>query len=290
MPRNRMIKPDFWNDEKLGKESESIQLTYVGTWNFSDDYGVVRANPVWLKNQLFPYKESLRLEAFSKWLDALERMEMLIKFTVRGEQYYFIRTFRLHQSVEKPSKTRNCTEEELLQELANKGFVKQQDNSWKKVVEQSGNSRGILPAEDKLSISGSEVNRAKALVAATAATGPTKEEYKKLVDEYTGQDLKTVVTVMKDFLAKRPTFIQPYIDYWNIAVESTSVPKVKSPSDSRQKKLKTRLEESEFDFVQVVKKFSSSRRLKTESTWFSFDWVFENDKNYLKVLEGNYDS
>lgn len=102
-------------------------LCVIGILNFSDDYGVVRANPVFLKNQIFPYKASLRLEAFSAWLDRLVELEVLIQFTHRGESYYYIRTFRKHQKVEKPSKTRNVPERELLQILYELGYVMQED-------------------------------------------------------------------------------------------------------------------------------------------------------------------
>lgn len=283
-----MIKPDFWNDEKLGKESESVQLTFIATWNYSDDYGVVRANPVWLKNQIFPYKENLRLETFSKWLEALEKMDMLIKFTVRGEQYYYIRTFRLHQSVEKPSKTRNCSEEELTKALNSIGYQKQSDNSWLKVGKQSGNSSGVVGDEDKLSISVSKKNRAIALVGEEAPTIVSKGDYEKLLEELKDKELKTVVEAFKDFLAKKPAFLEPYTEYWNIAVKGCNVPQVKQLTDSRLKKLKARIKEPGFDFVKIIGEVHKSNKLKNESSWFSFDWIFENDKNYVKILEGNY--
>lgn len=296
MPRNRMIKPDFWNDEKLGKESEAIQLTFIGTWNYSDDYGVVRANHVWLKNQIYPYKENLRLETFSKWLEALEKMGMLIKFTVRGEQYYYIRTFRLHQSVEKPSKTRNCTEEELTKALNALGYEKQADNSWLIVTEQSGNSRGIVGDEDKLSISISKENRAKALVVADAtpdnAQQVLRSEYTALVKQLTGNDLKTVITGLKEFIHdKKPLFIEPYQEFWNLFAGSYGLAKVEVLSESRKRKFKTRISEPGFDFLKILEKIKASPLLRGKSgDWkVSFDWILENDNNYAKILNGNYD-
>lgn len=141
MPRIRTIKPDFWNDEKLGQEPEAIMLTIIGMLNFSDDYGVVRANPMFLKNQLFPYKATLRLEAFSTWLDRLAELEVIILFTYRGESFYYIRTFRKHQKVEKPSKARNVPEGQLLQILYELGYVMQDDFAFTKTLScQSGST------------------------------------------------------------------------------------------------------------------------------------------------------
>jgi len=133
-------------------------------------------------------------------------------------------------------------------------------------------------------------SKVKSLVVAGATPGPGKADYKKIVDEYSGKEIKEVVVAMKTFLAKRPDFVEPYRDYWNIAVEKTSIPQVKSISDSRLKKLRTRLQEPEFDFIEIMRKVHASTRLKAESSWFSFDWVFENQTNYIKILEGNYDN
>lgn len=134
-------------------------------------------------------------------------------------------------------------------------------------------------------------NRAKALVAGEPATDkPTRKDYEKIIEENTGKELKHVVTVLKNFLARRPEFLEPYRDYWNIAVEKTNLPQLKAVSDSRNQKLKVRIKEDGFDFVSIIGAIHRSHRLKMESSWFSFDWIFENDKNYLRILEGNYNN
>lgn len=140
MPRIRTVKPDFWNDEKLGQEPEAIMLTFIGLWNFSDDYGVVKANPLWLKNQIFPYKDKLRIDVFSTWLQRLSELEAIILFTYKGESFYCIRTFRKHQKVEKPSKARNCPEDVLITELDKCGFIFNENQEFIK----SGSSRGVV--------------------------------------------------------------------------------------------------------------------------------------------------
>jgi hypothetical protein len=127
MPRIRTIKPEFWNDQKLGQEPEAVMLVYIGLWNFSDDYGVVKGNSVWLKNQIFPYKDKLRIDAFSTWLDRLAELEVIIPFTYKSESFYYIRTFRKHQKVDKPSKARNCNEGELIRLMESQGFHFQTD-------------------------------------------------------------------------------------------------------------------------------------------------------------------
>jgi len=132
--------------------------------------------------------------------------------------------------------------------------------------------------------------RAKALVVAEATTGPTKSEYQKIVDEFTGKDKTTVVIALKEFIAKRPEFAEPYVDYFNIAVEGTEIPTVRSIADPRRKKVKARVREPAFDYCEIIKKIRGSHKLKHESSWFSFDWIFHNQTNYIKIIEGNYDN
>ncbi|MBV7531314.1 hypothetical protein [Chitinophaga sp. sic0106] len=141
MPRIRTIKPDFWNDQKLGQEPEAVMLCVIGLLNFSDDYGVVKANPTWLKNQIFPYKATLRVEAFSVWLARLVELEVVILFSYKEENFYYIRNFRKHQKVDRPSKARNVPEKELMILLYEQGYVISEDGGF---VEHSSSTRRTL--------------------------------------------------------------------------------------------------------------------------------------------------
>ena len=108
MARIRTIKPEFWEDEKIGKLPIPCRLFFIGCWNFADDYGVIKANATLLKSQIFPYDENLRTSEVKKWLDALVNARMLIPIILdgdknhpAGESYYLIRTFRFHQVLDK---------------------------------------------------------------------------------------------------------------------------------------------------------------------------------------------
>ena len=61
MARIRTIKPEFWEDEKLVMLPLGCRLFFIGTWNFADDLGVLRYNPVLLKSRIFPLDESLKV-------------------------------------------------------------------------------------------------------------------------------------------------------------------------------------------------------------------------------------
>jgi len=285
-----MIKPEYWNDEKLGSEPESIQLTYIGTWTFSDDYGVVKGNPIWLKNQIFPYKQALRIETFSKWLEALEGQEMLIPFTLRGEKFYFIRTFRQHQSVEKPSKTRNCKEEELTGVLQSMGYRETDNGSWHKVSNHSGNSRGVVVDEEKRSISEEKLStEPKGSPAGKPAMMSFDDEEKKVKLEFEKlqipADQKEAWIFIRDWIEqKKPQFPDPYVVAWNIFSSFYNLPTVKAINQDRRKKIRVRLKEPGFDFFTILGIVRKSEFLKT-SNWFGFDWIIKNDTNYNKILE-----
>lgn len=111
MARIRTVKPEFWDDEKLAAVSRDARLLYIGMWNFSDDFGVIKANPVWLKSKIFPF-DDIQLANFKKWLEMLERpgfsspggsVAWVIPFSANGEAFYYLPNFSRHQRVDKPS-------------------------------------------------------------------------------------------------------------------------------------------------------------------------------------------
>jgi len=107
MARSRILKPEFWSDEKLAQVSREVRLTFAGLWTCSDDYGVTKGHPAWLKSQIFPYDTDLTLTQFQEWLADLERIGVIDPFTANGESFFYIRNFSEHQKVDRPSKMRN---------------------------------------------------------------------------------------------------------------------------------------------------------------------------------------
>lgn len=110
MARIRTIKPEFWQDEKLSTIPIEARLLFIGCWNIADDSGVLRGSERFIKSQLFPYDDNLRVSEVKKWIDALVKARFLIPLTYNNESYLYIRTFNSHQKIEKPSKTRNIDE------------------------------------------------------------------------------------------------------------------------------------------------------------------------------------
>lgn len=143
MARDRMIRVKFWEDEKLSQVPLQSRLLFIGTWNIADDSGVLKGNVKYIKSQLFPYDDNIRANDIKNWIDALIDARMLIPFSYNNESYLYIRSFNVHQKVDKPSKTRNVPEEALLLIL----------NST--LSEQSGSS--TLPVGDEVEVKRSKV-------------------------------------------------------------------------------------------------------------------------------------
>ena len=130
MARIRTIKPEFWEDEDIGKLPIPCRLFFIGCWNFADDYGVIKANVALLKSQIFPYDENLRVSEIKKWIGALVDARMLIPIILDGdkkrpaeESYYIIRTFRSHQVLDKRyDKSYISKDKEYVKMLINKAL------------------------------------------------------------------------------------------------------------------------------------------------------------------------
>lgn len=78
--------------------------------------------------------------------------------------------------------------------------------------------------------------------------------------------------------------------FWN---DSTKLPKVLKLSDTRKRKLQSRLESPEFseNWKRVIVAINNTPFLYGENDrgWRAdFDWFIENEENFLKVLEGKY--
>ena len=106
MARSRVIKPEFWDDEKLATISRDARLTFIGLWTNSDDYGVVKGHLNWLRHQIYPY-DDISKPTFEKWIVEIEATGSIIPFSHHNEKYYFIRHFTDHQKVSHPSPSRN---------------------------------------------------------------------------------------------------------------------------------------------------------------------------------------
>lgn len=113
------------------------------------------------------------------------------------------------------------------------------------------------------------------------------------------QDSKEKETKEKESKGKKTEYpYQDIVALWNSVC--SSLPKIKTLNDNRRQKIRLRLAEFSDDssrwlsFCQeIFEKIQASKFLNggNDSGWTAtFDWVFENSKNWLKIVEGNYDN
>ena len=106
----------------------------------------------------------------------------------------------------------------------------------------------------------------------------------------TSKNIKNIRT-KEDKTSKAPEDLYPsnFMEAWNsICID---LPKVKTMTDARRKKIHARLEDfSESDIIEAMMKIQESDFLSgREGGWkANFDWLFLNSTNMAKVLEGNY--
>ena len=132
----------------------------------------------------------------------------------------------------------------------------------------------------------------------------TKEEYNTSdtnVSSYSIQEEKKVkkdgdivISPQKDRSAE---IYRAVLDLWN-SYAKRSVPKIKAVTPARRDKVKLRIEEmggwesAKVTLDECFKKISESDFCNgATGKWAAnFDWFFDNGKNWVKVLEGNYDN
>ncbi len=101
MARNRMIRPEFWSDEKIGSLSFMERLLFIGMWNFADDEGLIKANAVYLKGRIFPY-DNIETEEIVEALNRFEKLKMIYTYGKNNQKYAWIIKFRVYQRIDKP--------------------------------------------------------------------------------------------------------------------------------------------------------------------------------------------
>jgi hypothetical protein len=123
----------------------------------------------------------------------------------------------------------------------------------------------------------------------------TSKAYSMIVKKQLIDDPKTTAdkahnwNTISGFLKENPGFPypEPYMDLWNIYAAKRALPQVLTVNATRQRKIATRVQEKPFNFIRILEVMSKSTFL-LEQWPASFDWLIDNDNNYVKVLEGNY--
>lgn len=93
----RMIDSAIWHNEKFGTLPPMARLLAIGIINHADDQGRGKANPVYLRSQIFPY-DDVTAGDVRQWLDMVAGNETITVYQSGGKDYYQILNWWMYQS------------------------------------------------------------------------------------------------------------------------------------------------------------------------------------------------
>jgi hypothetical protein len=76
-------------------------------------------------------------------------------------------------------------------------------------------------------------------------------------------------------------------DFWNEWAKKNSMSAIASLTGKRVDKIRSRMKEPMFEIEKILEAAEKSKFILA-GKWFNFDWLIDNDTNYVKVLEGKY--
>lgn len=122
---------------------------------------------------------------------------------------------------------------------------------------------------------------------------PARSRYEALVESVKANgDIREQKQMLSNFITtEAPKFIEPYCDLWNLAASQyPRVPKIGTINDTRVKKFKSRIKEPAFDFLKILQEIKQSKYLQgLVKEWVvDWNWIMDNDSNYLNIIEGKY--
>lgn len=101
-PRIRSLKPECWQDERVGALGRAARLLFIGLITLADDEGRLRAQPSMLIGSLFPWDEVGPRE-LAKWLDEIVAEGLIVRYQDEGRPYVAFRNWKRHQRINRPS-------------------------------------------------------------------------------------------------------------------------------------------------------------------------------------------
>lgn len=129
MARNRMIKPEFWSSETLMSVSRDSRLTFIGLWNFCDDYGFCINSNRRIMGDIYPYDDTVTDTKIKQWVNELLEKKLLIPVDYKGKHLLFVKGWGEHQTVQHKSKRSHIHVDDL------EGVIKDSLKSHESLIE-----------------------------------------------------------------------------------------------------------------------------------------------------------
>ncbi|MBA7670626.1 hypothetical protein ES703_78772 [subsurface metagenome] len=101
MPRRRMVDPQIWRNEKVGKLPDAGRLLFIGIFSQADDDGRLKASPRFLMANIFPYDKDKTEEDVKRLRDQCAELGLIRLYTNNKEEYLDIPGWHEHQQIRK---------------------------------------------------------------------------------------------------------------------------------------------------------------------------------------------
>ena len=104
MPRKRMIKPEFWTDEKIIELPIPGRLLFIGLLNFADDEGIFRNSPKSIKCEVFPADSEPTANDVKDYMELMLNLKLIVKGEdLEGNELLKIKNWHDHQKINHPT-------------------------------------------------------------------------------------------------------------------------------------------------------------------------------------------
>jgi len=82
----RMLDSSVWSNENFAALPPRGRLLQIGMITIADDQGRLKAHPLYLAKEIFPY-DHVEVADVSKWLESMVENGTILLYTVEGKQY-----------------------------------------------------------------------------------------------------------------------------------------------------------------------------------------------------------
>lgn len=276
----RFTDTDIWDKEWFMKLSPKHKCLIRFIFDKCDNAGVWSTNWILATTYIGEACSEVDLDAFSDQVERMDGGKIFIPQFIEFQYGHLSESCKPHLKIISLLKKHNLYERVCI--TYPKGIEtleEKEEEEYKEKEKDEGGSRG-------------KQRRKPNIVDKPNQEIELQAQYREVVKEVQAtSDAKVQKQTLATFITdKKPRFIEPYADLWNISTRSYGVASITSISESRLKKFKTRIREPDFDFLKILQEIRNSQYLQGKVTdWkVDWDWIFENDTNYLKVIEGKY--
>jgi len=95
----RMIDSGMWSNENFAALPAMARLLQIGMINHADDQGRIKANPLYLAKEIFPY-DRVTPANITKWLEQIASNGTIILYALEGKQYAQLSKWWEYQSLQ----------------------------------------------------------------------------------------------------------------------------------------------------------------------------------------------